>query len=363
MNRRTFIQYTAATAVAAGGVLVHAPAVHAQPHYAWKMATAWPKNFPGLGTGATYLAQAITAMSNNRLTVQVYAAGELVPAFEAFDAVATGKADMGHATAFYWLAKHPATQFFTGVPFGLNAQEMIAWLTFGGGQALWDEIYAPFNLKPFPGGSTGVQMGGWFNKEIKTIEDFKGLKMRIPGLGGEVLSRSGVQVSTLPGGEIPQALQAGTIDAAEWVGPYNDLALGLYKAAKYYYWPGWHEPGTVIECFVNKAAYDTLPVDLQAIITHVAQDAYNTMLAEYTAHNSAALIELLTKHKVQLKRTPDRVLATLGKLSKEVVAEMATKDSLTRKVYDSFQAFREQAIGWTQVSEEGYSLARTLAFG
>ncbi len=219
MNRRTFMHRTAATAVAAGSVLAGTPAVHAQPKYAWKMVTAWPKDFPGVGTGASRLARAIERMSDKRITVTVYCDGELVPAFDTFDAVASGTAEMGHASALYWQAKHAATPFFATVPFGLNAQEMAAWLYYGGGQALWDELYAPFNLKPFAAGSTGAQMGGWFNKEISTVKELEGLKMRMPGLGGDVLAKLGAHVINLPGGEIQQALKAGSIDAAEWVGP------------------------------------------------------------------------------------------------------------------------------------------------
>jgi len=362
MNRRTFLTKASLSAVAAGTVWASAPAVQAQPTYAWKMVTTWPKDFPGYGTGANRLAQTIAAMSKNRLTITVYAAGELVPAFEAFDAVASGTAEMGHAVSYYWKAKHVATQFFTCVPFGLNAQESIAWLQYGGGQALWDELYAAFNLRPFAVGNTGVQMGGWFNKEITTVADFVGLRMRIPGLGAEALTTLGAHTVTLPASETVPALQAGRLDAAEWVGPYNDLPLGFHTVAKYYYWPGWHEPSNVAECFVNKRAYEALPVDLQAIIAHAAQDSYSSMLDEYTTRNGSALVELLTIHKVQLRRFPDKVLKQLGEASKHVVAQVAAQDPFARQVYDSYTAFRDQAIGWAQISEEGYSLARTLAF-
>ncbi|MFT6654556.1 MAG: TRAP-type mannitol/chloroaromatic compound transport system substrate-binding protein, partial [Marinomonas primoryensis] len=207
----------------------------------WKMVTTWPKNFPGLGTGAEALAKNIKAMSNGRLDIKVYAAGELVPALEVFDTVSRGTAEMGHAASYYWKGKVPAAQFFTTVPFGLTALEFNAWIEYGGGLKLWEEIYAPFNLIPMPAGNPGVQMGGWFNKEINSLADFQGLKMRMPGLGGEVLKKVGASPINLPGSEIFTALQTGTIDATEWVGPYNDLAFGLYKAAKYYYYPGWHE--------------------------------------------------------------------------------------------------------------------------
>jgi TRAP-type mannitol/chloroaromatic compound transport system substrate-binding protein len=211
-----------------------APAAAAFKSVKWKMVTTWPKNFPGLGTGANYLAELITRMSGGRIEVKVYGAGELVPAFEVFDAVLQGTAQLGHGAAYYWKGKSEAAQFFSAVPFGLTAAEMNAWLYHGGGMELWQETYAPFGLIPMAAGNTGVQMAGWFNREINSLEDLKGLKMRIPGLGGEVLARAGGVPVNMPGGELFTALQSGAIDATEWVGPYNDLAFGFYKAAKYY---------------------------------------------------------------------------------------------------------------------------------
>ena len=327
---------------------------------AWKMVTTWPKNFPGLGTGANDLAKLIEEMSNKRITVKVYGAGELVPALSTFDAVSRGTAQMGHGAAYYWKGKHEAAQFFAAIPFGLNAQEMEAWIQHGGGQALWDELYAPFGLKPFSCGNTGVQMGGWFNKEIKTVQDFKGLKMRMPGLGGDVLSKLGGTVVTIPGGEIFQALRSGTIDAAEWVGPSNDLAFGLNKAAKFYYWPGWHEPGTTIEALVNKKAYDELPADLKAIVKGACQAASARMLAEFTARDASALETLVNQHGVQLRKYPDEVLKRIGVVSREVVAEIAKKDPMSKKIHDSFMGFRKRAVKWNEHSEAAYSTARAL---
>jgi TRAP-type mannitol/chloroaromatic compound transport system substrate-binding protein len=362
MNRRTFMTSAGQSVMATGAMLLGAPAVHAQPQYAWKMVTTWPKDFPGVGTGASRLARAIEIMSEKRITITVYGAGELVPAFGTFDAVASGTAEMGHASALYWQAKHAATPFFATVPFGLNAQEMAAWLYYGGGQALWDELYAPFNLKPFAAGSSGAQMGGWFNKEIITVKDLEGLKIRMPGLGGDVLAKLGVYIVNLPGGEIQQALKAGSIDAAEWVGPYNDLALGLHQVSRYYYWPGWHEPGTVVELIVNRRTYEALPRDVQEVIAQATQAAYSGMLAEYTLGNTDALTTLVHTHKVQLRRFPNAVLGTLGKVSQEVVAAVAAYDPLAHKVYDAFHALRQKAVGWSQIGEEAYSLARSLTF-
>ncbi len=362
MDRRAFLKTACAGAVVAGSAIAGAPSVHAAKKIRWKMVTTWPKNFPGLGTGANHLAKLITDMSGGRLEVKVYGAGELVPPFESFDAVSRGTAQMGHGAAYYWKGKSEAAQFFAAVPFGLNAQEMAGWIYKGGGQELWDEVYSAFNLKAFAAGNTGVQMGGWFNKEIKSIDDFKGLKMRMPGLGGEVIKRAGATPVSLPGGEIFPSLQSGAIDATEWVGPYNDLAFGFYKIAKYYYWPGWHEPGTVLECFVNKDAFYGLPKDLQAIVTAAMKEAYTDMLAEFTTKNNASLVELVKKHNVVLKRFPDAVLKKMGELSKVVVEEVANKDPLSKKVYDSFNEYRAQSIEWANIGEVGYSLARALTF-
>jgi len=363
MERRNFIKNAGTgAAVVAGAALAGAPAVHAAKKYRWKMVTTWPKNFPGLGTGANYLAKLITDMSGGRLSVKVYGAGELVPPFESFDAVSRGTAQMGHGAAYYWKGKSPATQFFAAVPFGLNSQEMAGWINYGGGQQLWDELYGQFNLKPFAAGSTGVQMGGWFNKEINTMADFKGLKMRMPGLGAEVLKKAGATPVALPGGEIFPSLQSGAIDATEWVGPYNDMAFGFYKISKYYYWPGWHEPGTVLESFVNKKAYDALPKDLQAIIKAAMAAAYVDMLSEFQTKNNSSLIDLVTKHNVKLKRFSNDVLTKLGQFSKEVVEEVAAKDAMSRKVYDSFNNYRKQSISWGEIGEAGFSQARALTF-
>ena len=297
-------------------------------------------------------------MSDGRIRVRVYGAKELVPAFEAFDAVARGTAEMGHGASYYWKGKSEAAQFFAAVPFGLTAQEMNAWLYHGGGLELWREVYAPFGLIPAAAGNTGVQMGGWFNKEIRSLEDLKGLKMRIPGLGGEVLRRAGGTPVNLPGGEIFTALQSGAIDATEWVGPYNDLAFGLHKAAKYYYYPGWHEPGTTLECFINRKAFEALPKDLRSIVLNACRVANQDMLAEYTARNNDALRVLVEKHKVELRRFPEPVLERLRALSDEVVAEIAEKDPLSRKVHESYRRFRDKVRAWHAISERAYLEAR-----
>ncbi|SCZ64542.1 TRAP transporter substrate-binding protein [Thiohalomonas denitrificans] len=359
MKRRDFIKGVGVGSVLAGSTLA-APAVHAAKPHKWKMVTTWPKNFPGMGTGANNLAKLITEMSGGRIEVKVYGAKELVPAFEIFDAVSRGTAQMGHGAAYYWKGKSEAAQFFAAVPFGMTAQEMNAWLYHGGGMALWQEVYAPFGLIPAAAINTGVQMGGWFNKEINSLDDLEGLKMRIPGLGGEVLKRLGGTPVSLPGGEIFSSLKSGAIDATEWVGPYNDLAFGLHKAAKYYYYPGWHEPGTVLESFINKEAFEALSADLQAIVINACKASNVDGLSEFTARNNEALDTLVNRHKVQLRRFPDSVLKELKGISDDVVAEVAARDPLSKKVYDSFRTFRDQVVAWHDVSERAYLNARAL---
>ncbi|MBU6954708.1 MULTISPECIES: TRAP transporter substrate-binding protein [unclassified Hahella] len=325
----------------------------------WKLVTSWPKNFPGLGEAPERFAKEVERMSDGRLKVKVYGAGELVPALEVFDAVSQGTAEAGHAASYYWKGKIPAAQFFSTVPFGLNAQEINSWISYGGGLELWRELYEPFGVIPMLGGNTGVQMGGWFNKEINSLDDLKGLKMRIPGLGGEVLQRAGGTPVQLPGGEIFTALQTGAIDATEWVGPYNDLAFGLHKAAKYYYYPGWHEPGTSLEFTFNKKAFEALPKDLQAIVEVAARMINQDMLDEYTARNNAALNELVNNHGVDVRRFPDDVLKELQDISRQTIQEIAEKDPAVKKVYESYEKFRSNVWKYHEISEKAYINARS----
>src|SRR5690606_17002558 len=319
--------------------------------FQWKMVTSWPKNFPGLGTSAERLAERINAMSGGRLTVKVYAAGELVPALEVFDAVSRGTAELGHGTPYYWKGKVPAAQFFGAVPFGLSTLEMNAWLSKGGGQALWDEAYAPFGLKPLTAGNSTMQMGGWFNKEINSLDDIRGLKIRMPGLGGEVWSRLGATTVVMPGGEIFTALQTGAIDATDWVSPYNDLAFGLHKAARYYYYPGWQEPQSVLELLINQTAYDALPADLQAIVTEAARAATQDMMDDYVFHNAQALGEL-KKAGTLLKRFPDEVLQAMQRESEQVLGELAAQSELNGRIWTSMQAFQALATSMHTLSEK-----------
>ena len=351
MKRRDFFKYFSSAAI-----LSTLPKLSKaeKPEFNWKMVTTWPKNFPGLGTGAQFLANTIQKLSGGRIKVSVYGAGELVPAFEIFDAVSNGVAELGHGSAYYWKGKNDTFQFFSTVPFGMSFNEMNAWLYKGGGMKLWEKAYADFNLIPMAAGNTGVQMGGWFNKEISSVSDLKGLKMRIPGLGGEVLKRAGGTPVNLPGGELFTALKTGTIDATEWVSPYNDLAFGFHKAAKYYYYPGWHEPGTTLECFVNANKFSELPDDLKQIVMGAAKIANMDMLCEFISKNNDALEILQKKHNVDIRQYPDEVLKELYKISKDVVKELSLKDDFAKEVYNSYSSFQQKTNNWNEISIKSY---------
>ena len=352
-NRRKFFKslgLLSATALVGG---LHAKNSLAKTKIKWKMVTSWPKNFPGLGAGAETLARYINKLSGGSLEVKVFGANELVPPLGVFDFVSSGGAEMGHSGAYYWKGKTEAAQFFSSVPFGMTAQEMNSWLYYGDGIKLWEEVYENFNLIPRPAGNTGVQMGGWFNKEINTTNDLKGLKMRIPGLGGEVLARAGGTPFTLAGAEIFTSLQTGVIDATEWVGPYNDRAFGLHKAAKYYYYPGWHEPGPSLECIINKDAYNSLSDQHKSIIDIACKAANVDMISDYMAKNYQAL-EFFKKEEVQIKQFPGEVLSKLNKISDEILLELSQKNNLSKKVYDSYVNFLSRGRPWTLISEDGY---------
>lgn len=320
----------------------------------WRMVTTWPKNFPGLGQAPENFARKLKAMSNGRLNITVFGANELVPAMGVFDTVSSGSVEMGHGAGYYWKGKIPSASFFTAVPFGMNAQEFNGWLHYGGGLELWRETYAPFNLIPFAGGNTGVQMGGWFNREVNSLDDLRGLKMRIPGFGGEVFSRAGGTAVNIPGGELYTALQTGVIDATEWVGPYNDLAFGLHQIARYYYYPGWQEPGPALEFIVNRHAFQRLPPDLQAMVETAARAVNQDMLDEYTARSPAALRELIDKHGVEVRQFPEDVVAEFRRISFEIYEEMSAKDAHFAKVYTSYRSFMENVHQYHLITEQAY---------
>lgn len=322
--------------------------------YQWRLVTTWPKRYPGLGFAPENFAKLVDELSEGQLKITVYGANEIVPALGVFGAVSSGSVEMGHSAAYYWKGKIPAAPFFTSVPFGMNVQELNGWLHHGGGLALWREVYAPFNLVPFAGGNTGVQMGGWFNKEINSMADIQGLKMRIPGLGGEVFTRAGGVAVNIPGGELYTSLQSGVIDATEWVGPYNDLAFGFHEIAKYYYYPGWHEPGPTLEFLVNKQAYEALSPKLQKIIEVAARAINQDMLDEYTASNNGALRELVEKHHVDVRPFPNDVTTEFKKISFDMYDEMAKKDPVFAKVYQAYKKYMDEARQYHSLSEEAY---------
>lgn len=328
--------------------------VNAQQTFKWKLVTSWPKNFPGLGKAPETFAQYVNEMSNGRLQVTVYGAGELVPAFEVFNSVSVGSAEMGHAGAYYWKGKIPAAPIFSAIPFGMNANEMNAWLHYGGGIELWRELYQPFGVIPFAGGNSGAQMAGWFRKEINSIEDIQGLKMRIPGLGGEVFKKVGGLPVTLSGGEIFTSLQSGAIDATEWVGPYNDLTFGLHKATTIYYHTPWHEPGTLLEFIVNQEAFEALPKDLQKIVEVATRAVNQDMLDEYTARNHASMTQLVQEHGVKVMSLPTDVIQALKIATKEVLANESAENDDFARIYAEYSKFYESVKSYHDLSEKDY---------
>jgi TRAP-type mannitol/chloroaromatic compound transport system substrate-binding protein len=363
MKRRHFVGGLAAAAgVAACGTETQECAdgtASSQETFEWSCVTSWPPKYPGMGVGVENMASRIEAASAGRLKIKVYGGGELVPAFEVFDAVSRGTVEMGHDASYYHKGKVDAAQFFTAIPFGMNLLELNGWLYYGGGLELWRELYDPFNLVPIPCGNTSVQMGGWFNREINSPDDLKGLKMRIPGLAGEVLRRAGGTPVTMPGAEIFTSLQTGAIDACEWVGAYNDVSFGLHKAAKYYYYPGWHEPGPGLETIINKEAWASLPPDLQAIVETTCQAITTDMVAEYTHGNAYALQQLVEDPDVELRRFPQEVLDVLKNITNEIVAEWIAKDPAAKKIADSYYAFLEKAEFGQKVTEQAYLETRS----
>ena len=326
------------------------------------MVTTWPKDFPGLGTMAERTAQFITEMSGGAMRVQVFAAGELVPAFESFDAVSNGAADLYHGAEYYWVGKSKAYSFFTAVPFGMTASEIMAWTEFGGGQELWDELASRFNIKPFAAGNTGHQMGGWFKRPINSLEDLRGMKIRMPGMGGEVIRRLGASAVALSGGEIYQALQSGAIDGTEWVGPWNDLAFGFHREAKYYYWPGFHEPGAQLGVGVNLDLWGDMTVAEKAIVRGACHQANHLAIAEYGHYNGAALKQLIEDHDVELRRMPDDVLTALAKAAKDVLEEFAEGDDISRRIFESYRTSFARSQEWSRISDEAFMATRRAVF-
>ena len=337
MDRRSFLRTSTVGGAAAAASTLAAPAI-AQGRITWRMVTTWPRNFPGLGVGAQRLADRITAASDGALTVEVFSAGELVPPLQSLDAVIDGTAEMSHGAAYYWQNKSTALSFFTGVPFGMTSRELTAWVRYLGGQELWDEVYDQFGVQGFLSGDTGTQTGGWFKNELTSLADIQGMRFRTPGLGGQVWQRMGASVTNMAGGEIFQALQSGALDAAEFVGPYNDLALGFYQVCQHYYTSSFNEPGLATEIVVDKAKYQALPANLQAIVKDVAQAEYDQVASDFYANDPRALRTLVEDHGVILHAEfPDDILQAAANASKEVLGGVLNSDdALTRRVGQSF---------------------------
>ena len=326
-----------------------------------KMVTSWPADLPGLQTSAVRLARTITEATGGRIAIEVFPANTLVRPLEVFDAVSAGIADMYHSAENYFESKSRGFNFFAAMPFGFTADELFAWVQYGGGQELWDELSGQFNVKPLLCLNSGCQMGGWFVKEMSTVESFRGLRYRMPGPGGEVLRRLGAIVVLLPGGEIVPSLKSGAIDASEWIGPWLDMAIGLHKAVQYYYYPGFHEPGTGFALGINRHVWDGLPASDRRIIEAIAAAEYMRSLAEFNANNAAALSTLRQENSVKLAKFEDNLLKELHRISRDVVADAGKGDVISSKIYASYEKFRTPAVAWSDVAERAYLNGRALA--
>lgn len=350
MKRRDFI---AAAGVAPAALA--APALAQQASRKVRLAGAFPRGFPGVGMNAERLAKRITELSGGRLDVAYFGGGELVPPFGVFDAVASGGVELGHTAPYYAVGQVRSTMYFTTFPYGLTANELSGWIYFGGGQALWDEAYAPFGVKPFYAGNSGAQSGGWFKRELTSLDDLNGLKMRIGGLGGEIMTKLGVATMLTPPSEIFTSLQTGVVDAAEFVGPWNDQALGLSQVAPYFYMHPFHEPGAGLECIVNREFHDDLSPDLQAVIASAAMATAEETLADFAYHNPRALGSLVEKG-AKVSAFPDDVVAALGRAAREVIDAYPGEDAMSRKIHDAYFAFvRECALYGDAVERRLYA--------
>jgi TRAP-type mannitol/chloroaromatic compound transport system substrate-binding protein len=376
MNRRDFLAGAAVGAAVGAGATaavlsgsgkqeaakMAAPAV-TKSRKEMAIVSTWPRDFPGLGVSAQRLAARIPELTEGRIAVQYFAAGERVGAFDSFDEVASGTAQAYIAADYYWKGKHPGWAYFTAVPFGMTYVEIDAWIKYGNGQALWDELADGFGLKNFACGNTGVQMGGWFNKEIRTADDLKGLKMRIPGLGGDVLAKLGASPVSLPGGQIYENLVSGAVDATEWVGPYNDYFMKFYEAAKYYYYPGMHEPGSQLALGINKSWWGTLSKSDQAVIQAACNEENAGQMAETNANNGTYLNRLINDHGVELKSFSDEIYDSFGKAAEEVFAETREHSALAAKIHDDFAKTRADIGRWMLLADTGYTQQRNRVLG
>ena len=361
MKRRKLLNHltiaaTTTTTLVACNQSSNSPHVQANnlPHVRWRMVTSWPKSLDTIFGGVQTICDRVKAMTGGRFTIEPYAAGEIVPGLEVLDAVQNGTVECGHTASYYYIGKNPALAFGTTMPFGLNAQQQNAWFYHGGGLEIMHELYADFNVINFPAGNTGTQMGGWFKREVKSLRDLKGLKMRIPGLGGKVMSRLGVNVQVLPGGEIYLALERGAIDAAEWGSPYDDEKLGLNKAAPYYYYPGWWEPGTTLEIQINKSKWDKLPSEYQEVLKTAAMEANLNILSKYDALNREALARITASGTILTAYSPE-ILSAAQTAAFALYDENASQNPTFKKVYDRWNQFRTSISQWNKINELSFA--------
>lgn len=362
MDRRKFLR---STAVASSGTALSAlsfPAI-ARSRKEMVIVSAWPRDFPGLGISAQRLAARITELSQGQIETQYFAAGELVGAFDVFDEVTSGKAQAYIAVEYYWKGKHPAFSFFTAVPFGMTTIEWNAWIKFKGGQKLWDELSDEFGLKALPCGATGTQMGGWFNKPVNSVADFRGLKIRMPGLGGDAITKLGASSVTLPGGQIYENLLSGAIDATEWVGPYNDYFLKFYEAAKYYYYPGFHEPGGGVSMGFNAGWWRSLSDYERALITAACMEEHAAQYEEAQANNGEYLAKLINEHGVKLREFSEDIYDSFGEASSAVYDETRQHSPLAEKITDAFMKTLREVGGWQNIAEIAFSKQRNRVLG
>ena len=362
MKRRGFLKKAAVGATGVAAATVAAPAI-SQGRQEIVMVSTWPRDFPALGTNAQRFAQRLTDMTDGRLNVQYFASGERVKAFDSFDEVASGNAHIYHAAEYYWKGKHPGFAYFASVPFGMIAPECDAWIRWMGGQELWDELGAEFGVKGFVGGTSGVQMGGWFRKEMNSADDFKGLKFRIPGLGGDVLAKMGASPVSLPGGQIYENLVSGAIDGTEWAGPLMDSIMKFWEVAKYYYYPGLHEPGTILGFGVNKAWYDGLPKSDQLVIEACAVQTHFELFSEVNAKNPGWLQKFITEQGVVLKKFNEDIVDAFGEAAEEVFEETRQHSDLARRIDDNFRESMRAVASWLSIAEVEYFKQRNRVLG
>ena len=352
MKRRHFLQ---AAGITAAATAVAKPAIaQPMPELRWRLTSSFPKSLDTIYTAAEIFSKAVAEATDNKFQIQVFAAGEIVPAIAAADAVQNGTVEMCHTSSYYYFGKDPTFAFGTAVPFGLNTRMQNAWMYHGGGMELMNDFYKKFNIIGFPAGNTGAQMGGWFRKEIKDVADLRGLKMRIGGFAGTVIAKVGVVPQQIPGGDIYTALERGTIDAAEWVGPYDDAKLGFQKVAPYYYYPGWWEGGPMIHNFVNLDKWNALNPAYRSLVRTASSLANEWMTSKYDASNPPALKKMLAENVVQFRQFPASVMDASLKAALEVYAEVSARNADFKKIWDSLLAFRNDAYLWWRVAEYSY---------